>query len=95
MLILFSISCFTLHNTQIFGNRASENKYPIQPDLGSMSQIQISTPRVQNYDPLLCKTCQKLALDNPKSARAPYSDCEEHFHERVTNLLLTGGLVMV
>jgi hypothetical protein len=63
-----------------------------------MSQIQISAPPVLGnvtYDPLLCKTCQKLRKDEPEQARAPYSDCEEHFHQRVTNLLLTGGLTIV
>jgi hypothetical protein len=61
-----------------------------------MSQIQISAPAVvQTFDPKLCKTCQKQAVTAPKLARAPFSDCEEHFHERVTNLLMTGGLTIV
>lgn len=65
-----------------------------------MAQIQISASlsldgKKGNYDPLLCKTCQEQASPKPQPARAPYSDCEEHFHERVTNLLLTGGLTIV
>jgi len=58
-----------------------------------MSRIQTSDLSVEqnrNYDPLLCKTCQKLNVDHPLPSRARFSDCEEHFHERVTNMLLTG-----
>jgi len=67
-------------------------------DLRFMFQIQISASRPnenQSYDPLMCKTCQKLASYSPKPARIPYSDCEEHFHERVMHLLLTGGLRII
>ncbi len=63
-----------------------------------MSQIRIPAPsksQNRNYDPLLCKTCQRLSLDSPQLARSPYSDCEEHFHERVAHLLLGGGLRII
>ncbi len=43
----------------------------------------------QGYDPNLCKTCQKLGRPDPTVARAPFSDCQEHFTKRVMELKKT------
>jgi|SRR5579862_2702181 len=43
----------------------------------------------QGYDPNFCKTCQKLGRADPTVARAPYSDCQEHFTKRVLLLKKT------
>jgi hypothetical protein len=41
------------------------------------------------YDPLFCKTCQKLGRVDPTVARVPFSDCQEHFMKRVARLKRT------
>jgi hypothetical protein len=46
----------------------------------------IAAPRSRRnlrYDPHLCKTCQMLKVDRARPARTEYSDCEEHFRERM------------
>lgn len=48
----------------------------------------------EEYDPLRCKTCQKIGRRRPKKARVRYSDCEEHFQERVGRLWSTGVTMM-
>jgi hypothetical protein len=50
--------------------------------------------RERSYDPSLCKTCQKVGLENPRIARAKFSDCEEHYQRRVQRLLHTGVTVL-
>jgi hypothetical protein len=45
--------------------------------------------KLRDYDPALCKTCQKLHLQEPKIARVPFSDCENHFMKRVFQLRRT------
>ncbi|MDA4129145.1 MAG: hypothetical protein OK457_00085 [Thaumarchaeota archaeon] len=64
-----------------------------------MHQIQRSaldavSESVSAYDPLFCKTCQKLGYTNPEPARTLFSDCEEHFQKRVVRLRLTGVWVV-
>jgi hypothetical protein len=44
----------------------------------------------RGYDPLFCKTCQRLGVPTPVLARIPHSDCEEHFARRVVRLKKTG-----
>ncbi|HKW05551.1 MAG TPA: hypothetical protein VJN71_09660 [Nitrososphaerales archaeon] len=49
---------------------------------------------VPTYNPLLCKTCQKLQVRRPKRARVQFSDCEKHFQRRVHLLRLTGVTII-
>ncbi|MDA4111001.1 MAG: hypothetical protein OK439_00570 [Thaumarchaeota archaeon] len=44
------------------------------------------------YNPTFCKTCQNQQRRLPKIARVQFSDCDEHFHQRIRRLVLTGGV---
>jgi hypothetical protein len=48
--------------------------------------------KIENYDPIMCKTCQAQNRGSPNIARVRFSDCEEHFFQRVRKLLLSGGV---
>lgn len=56
--------------------------------------LEVAPPVEPEYDPAYCKTCQKRGLRYPKLARTLYSDCEEHFRQRVRRLLLTGVYII-
>ncbi len=55
----------------------------------------MSSRKPDNYDPVLCKTCQLQNREAPNVARVKFSDCDEHFHLRVRKLLLNGGVYFV
>jgi len=66
---------------------------PVCPGLTFHSALEIVKrhPRTAkifrgNYDPVFCKTCQKLGTAYPSMARVPFSDCEHHFSKRVVRL---------
>ena len=52
----------------------------------------MSLVKIENYNPVLCKTCQRQHRHPPKVARARYSDCDEHFRQRIKRLVLIGGV---
>ena len=47
---------------------------------------QAKKTQLVGYDPNFCKTCQKIGRIDPSAARAPYSDCQEHYTKRVLRL---------
>jgi hypothetical protein len=71
---------------------------PISPGLNFKTALEIvmklptasqSSPKKREigvYDPNFCKTCQKLGRADPTVARAPFSDCNEHYSKRVARL---------
>ncbi|MDA4129477.1 MAG: hypothetical protein OK457_01780 [Thaumarchaeota archaeon] len=69
---------------------------PVRPGINFKTAMEIvmklpaATPKKkefsQGYDPTLCKTCQKLGRADATTARELYSDCQEHFRQRVLRL---------
>lgn len=66
---------------------------PVSPGINfktalEMVMAKLPTPKEKTggYDPNYCKTCQKLGRADPTVARAPFSDCQEHFTKRVLRL---------
>jgi hypothetical protein len=57
--------------------------------------MSVTTRRIENYNPVLCKTCQAQNREAPNMARVKFSDCDEHFHARIRKLLLTGGVYIL
>jgi hypothetical protein len=43
------------------------------------------------YNPVYCKTCQRKQRNVPNIARVKFSDCDEHFQQRMKKLVLIGG----
>jgi hypothetical protein len=69
-----------------------EDKIRAESERERWEKNKMSIAKVRDYDPLLCKTCQVQKRISPNAARVHYSDCDEHFRQRMKRLVLIGGV---
>ena len=77
---------------------ASLDGPPSVPQIRWRTQEKKSEKKLETgakYNPVYCKTCQKKERVVPNMARVEFSDCDEHYQQRMKKLVMTGGFYYV